>query len=504
MTFQNDTEPRMQRVSGYRSDLQAPPRILFYGVLGFFVLVILGIIAAIVIFTSVLQPSQQQRVIGIAPFMRSFLPPTPQGGVLPTIEPDAADNDAALDLLNQPLAFDTPTASALTGNGEETAPTAEPTLASTEAPAIEPTLEEAVATPTTVPPTATFTAVPPTPTPADTSSQTSTGATNQSVNTSVSQTLSLLPNSSRLYGMRWERQEWNNCGPATVTTALTFYGWQNDQIYAKERLKPNREDKNVSPQELVGFVNEYTDLRAVMRYGGSINTLRALLANEYPVIIERGMQFEANDWLGHYQALVAYEDTSQLFFAYDSFMGTGEDSVGVYESFSAVDEDWRAFNRLFIVIYPPQEEARVMEILGPLADETEAAEIAFATAQEEANANPNDGFAWFNMGTSLVELGRYEEAANAYAQARRYDLPWRMFWYQFGPFVAFFESGRYEEVLVHAQTILSQAEELEEAYYWRGRVYEGQGEIAQARSQYNQALNYNYNYEAARTALDRL
>ena len=391
MTFQNDTEPRMQRVSGYRSDLQAPPRFLFYGVLGFFVLVILGIIAAIVIFTSVLQPSQQQRVIGIAPFMRSFLPPTPQGGVLPTIQPDTDDNDAALDLLNQPLAFDTPTASTPTEGAAETEPTAEPTIASTEAPTIEPTVEEVAATSTT-PPTATFTAVPPTATLADTSSQTSTGATNQSVNTSVSQNLSLLPNTSRLYGMRWERQEWNNCGPATMTTALTFYGWQNDQSYAKERLKPNREDKNVSPQELVGFVNEYTDLKAIMRIGGNINTLRALLANEYPVMIERGMQFEANDWFGHYQALAAYDDTSQRFLAYDSFLGTEDDGGSVYESYIDVDEDWRAFNRLFIVIYPPQEEARVMEILGPLADENQAAEIAFATAQEEAQANPNDGF----------------------------------------------------------------------------------------------------------------
>ncbi|MCA9893977.1 MAG: tetratricopeptide repeat protein [Anaerolineae bacterium] len=488
MTFQNDTEPRMPRVSGYRNDLQAPPRILFYGVLGFFVLVILGIIGAIFVFTQVLQPSQQQRVIDAAPFMRSFLPPTPQGGVLPTIEPDDAENDAALDLLNQPLVFDTPTADVSDG-------------VATAVPTTEPTAEEVAVTPTEVPPTPTFTPVPPTATEAAAAINTPSQSI---INTSLSQNLSSLPSSARLYGMRWERQEWNNCGPSTVTTALTFYGWQNDQNYAKERLKPNREDKNVSPQELVDFVNEYTDLRAAVRIGGSINTLRALLANEYPVMIERGMQFEANDWLGHYQALVAYDDTSQLFFAYDSFMGTGEDGVGVYESYSSVDEDWRAFNRLFIVIYPPQEEARVMEILGPLADADQAAEIAFATAQEEATTNPEDGFAWFNMGTSLVQLGRYEEAANAYAQARRYTLPWRMFWYQFGPFKAFFESGRYEEVLVQAQTILSQAEELEEAYYWRGRVYEARGEIAQAQVQYRQALSYNSNFDAARTALEQI
>lgn len=504
MSYSNDTEPRMQRVSGYRSELQAPPRILFYGVIGLFLLVIIGIIAAIFIFTQVLQPSQQQRVINMAPFMRSFLPPTPPGGVLPTVMPDAESNQAAQDLLNMPLvdASATPDGAEVVPTEATSQPSGEPTEAAQ--PTLEPTEAAVVPSPTF---TLTWT-----PTAVPTSEPTATveappavgGGTNESTSVVQNMSLSNLPASTRLAGFRWIQQSWNNCGPATMTMALSYYGWQNDQDYAKDRIRPNREDKNTNPHELADFVNEYTDLKAVVRMGGSINTLRALLANEYPVIIERGIMFEANDWLGHYQALVAYEDSSRGFYAYDSWLGAGEGGAGVYETYSEVDEDWRAFNRTFIVIYPPQEEARVMEILGPLADETQAAEIAFQTARDEASANPQDGFAWFNMGTSLVALGRYEEAANAYAQAGRYSLPWRMPWYQFAPFVALYETGRYEELMTRASTILNTAPELEEVYYWRGRAYEAQGQVAQATSQYQQALRYNSTFDDARAALDQL
>lgn len=73
-------------------------------------------------------------------------------------------------------------------------------------------------------------------------------------------------------------------------------------------------------------------------------------------------------------------------------------------------------------------------------------ENALATAQAEAAADPKDAFAWFNVGTNLTALGRHDEAAAAYDQARLAGLPWRMLWYQFGPYRAYYETGRYEDV----------------------------------------------------------
>jgi tetratricopeptide (TPR) repeat protein len=324
-------------------------------------------------------------------------------------------------------------------------------------------------------------------------------ATPQSVaNTSV------IPSSERIVGFRHEQQTWNNCGPATLTTALSYFGWTRDQEYAKNILRPNREDKNVSPDELVNFVNTQTQIKAIARMGGNLQILKTLIANRFPVIVERGIMFEAYDWVGHYQLLVAYDDGQGQFYAYDSFLGTGAAEQGISAPYQQLDEDWRAFNRTFLVVYNPADEGLLKTLLGDLFDPLKAAEIAFNTAQAETRKNTQDAFAWFNMGSSLVALNDFQRAASAFDQARRYILPWRLTWYEYGPFIAYFNVGRFDDVLSLADINLTNAQELEETYYWRGKVYEAQGDIAKASSEFQRALGYNPNYQAARDALDAL
>jgi hypothetical protein len=482
MTYNNDTEPNMRRVEiANDNGVSAPPRLLLWGVIALFVLIIGGGIVAIAGFRFVLQPAQQQRVIDQVPFMRAFMAPTPQGGTLPTVVPDQASNDAALDLLNMPLSIasvtpfntDVPMVATI-------APTATPILATSEATPIlnTPTTQAIIATPVVTP-------------------------------TQVSQTTSqsvvnAIPSSERIVGFRHEQQTWNNCGPATLTTALSYFGWTRDQEYAKNILRPNREDKNVGPDELVNFVNTQTQIKAIARMGGNLQILKTLIANRFPVIVERGIMFEAYDWVGHYQLLVAYDDGQGQFYAYDSFLGTGAAEQGVPVPYQQLDEDWRAFNRTFLVVYNPADEGLLKTLLGDLFDPLKAAEIAFNTAQAETRKNPQDAFAWFNMGSSLVALNDFQRAANAFDQARRYILPWRLTWYEYGPFIAYFNVGRFDDVLSLADVNLINAQELEETYYWRGKVYAAQGDIAKASSEFQRALGYNPNYQAARDALDAL
>jgi len=42
-----------------------------------------------------------------------------------------------------------------------------------------------------------------------------------------------------------------------------------------------------------------------------------------------------------------------------------------------------------------------------------AAELALEIAQRETELDPRNGFAWFNLGTSLVALERYDEATQS-------------------------------------------------------------------------------------------
>ena len=79
--------------------------------------------------------------------------------------------------------------------------------------------------------------------------------------------------------------------------------------------------------------------------------------------------------------------------------------------------DWKPFNYLYMVIYLPQDEAEIKSILGPNWDPDQNRQNALAISQAAITANPNDAFAWFNLGSSLVYFERYNEAAQAFDKA---------------------------------------------------------------------------------------
>ncbi len=488
----HDTQPSRSYYLKRREDgLRAPPKLLFWGLIIFCLLLVLGVVGFMFGFREVLRPAQQQRLIDQLPFLSMLRNPTPIGGVFPTIvAPENAE--AALSLLDMPLdiASPTPTQSSQSIAEATALPTAHlatatkiPTIASVSAPtATERIATAVISSPSPIPAIA---------------------ATSERFPTRVPRS-NPLP-AARIYGLLHQQQTWNNCGPATITMALSYYGWRRDQAFAADRLKPNREDKNVSPEELAAFVNEETAVKAIVRMGGTIELLKLLVANEFPVVIETGAMFEAYDWIGHYRALIAYDDAYDLFYFFDSFLGVGDSAQGVSFTHDEVDAHWRAFNRTFIVVYDPQREELLRKLLGRHWDVESAAQIAFETAQIEARREPQNAFAWFNMGTSLVALERFAEAATAYDQANRTGkLPWRMHWYQFGPFTAYFHVGRYDDVMSLVRINQNNARELEETYYWQGMVQEAQGKPQAAAASYRRALAYNPRFDAARQALASL
>jgi hypothetical protein len=480
----------------------APPRFLLWLVIGLFLLGIIGVISGVVVFRNVLRPGQQQRVIGVLPFMENFLPTRGSlGDTLPTAVPADNTGISPEDLLSAPLEIpatkpvEKPTQPVIVVEATQT-PTA--TLTSTPAP----TETRIVLTPTaTLEPTQVSAA----PTQPAQTNPVSSAPTEVELVSGLAINNTGRPANARLYGFTHVKQTWNNCGPANITMGLSYYGWAEGQDVAASFLKPDREDKNVNPSEMVSFVNERTGVRAITRIGGDMELLKNLLANNLPVIIETGYMPEGYDWLGHYQTVVGYDDAQRVFYVYDSYLGAGENGSGIAEPYTEFDTNWQAFNRVFIVIYSQEQEGLVAQILGERADVTKAAEIALSTAQAEARANPQNAFAWFNMGTALTRLERYDEAAVAYDQARRAGLPWRMLWYQFGPFEAYYNVQRYDDVTALVDTNLTNgAEYVEETFYWQGRVLAAQGRTQAAAGAFNQALSRNPFFTAAQTALDEL
>jgi tetratricopeptide (TPR) repeat protein len=127
---------------------------------------------------------------------------------------------------------------------------------------------------------------------------------------------------------------------------------------------------------------------------------------------------------------------------------------------------------------------------------------ALDKAQADTEANPEDAYAWFNLGTNLVYFERYNEAAGAYDRARQLGLPQRMLRYQFGPFFAYFFSSRNEDLLSLTEYALKITPNSEETLLWRGWGNYRDGKRSDAAADFNQALQENPYYQDAQYALD--
>ncbi len=355
-------------------------------------------------------------------------------------------------------------------------------------------------------PTATITLTPP-PTPTDYISPTPTHTATPTV------TPTPIPESIRLTGVVHEYQSENNCGPATLSMALSFWGWQGNQADTARILRPHRHDRNVMPYEMVAYVETETDLKALVRSGGDIDMLKRLIAAGFPVIIERDMGDVRphEDWTGHYGVVTGYEDARERLILQDSFVMA--DYPLAYDNFIKY---WRAFNFVYVVIYPPEREPEVLAILGAHADEMYNHQQAAERALQEITflEGRNLFFAWFNYGTSLVNLGDYYNAAIAYDRAfgEIYETipsparPWRMMWYQTGPYFAYYHTGRYQDVIDLANLTLTTTgvREIEETWVWRGRARLALGDVDGAVSDFRTALNYHPGWQVAEEALRNL
>ena len=320
-----------------------------------------------------------------------------------------------------------------------------------------------------------------------------------------------IPDKVRLLGVRHEFETYNNCGPATISMALSYWGWDGNQVIVGNELKPNWRDLNVMPYELVDYVETQTEFEAIERYGGDIDLLKHLIAAGFPVVIERGYQEEVPDkgWVGHYSVITAYDDEEGWFLLQDPF--AGEDYANTYER---VERHWQAFNYLYIVVYPADRESEVLSILGSDADETANLQHAAEKAQNEIYTLEDDRqlfFAWYNYGTSLMYLADYYGAAQAYDQAFTYypDLsprPWRMLWYQTGPYFAYYWTGRYQDVIDLANKTIDDSSEpaIEESWVWLGRAKYMIGDTAGAIKAYRTALEWHPDWWVAKDELVRL
>jgi tetratricopeptide (TPR) repeat protein len=313
-----------------------------------------------------------------------------------------------------------------------------------------------------------------------------------------------IPERVSLASPDWEKQDWNNCGPASLSLYLKMYGWQGDQFDISDLLKPERADRNVNVEELVYYVRNHAGwLNAEFRVGGDIDLLKQLLAAGIPVMIEEGTELDESywpkddRWAGHYLLLTGYDDTSQTFTGHDTYYGPDRKIP-----YTVLDENWKAFNRVFIIVYTHESENTVQAILGEQWDVEINRKLALEIAQFEVDVNPEDSFAWFNLGSNLVYFEQYQEAAMAFDNARNLGLPQRMFRYQFSPFIAYFHSFRIDDLMALTDYGLQRTPNSEETLLWQGWGFYRQGNSTKALEFFNKALEANPYYQDAQYAIN--
>ncbi len=335
-----------------------------------------------------------------------------------------------------------------------------------------------------------------------------------------------------------QMNRWNYCGPANLAMALTYLGWAGepgstlairDQVGTAVKPGPDdpeldyiqrsQTDVNVMPYEMVDYVNDNTSMRALFRNGGTVELLKTLIANGFPVIAEKGIYQtlppeQTMQWAGHYAFTTGYDDTTGEFIWQDAY--TPDEKIpretqgkNVRMSYEEYVEGWRAFNYVFIVVYDPAREVELYQVLGPWADEGWAAQNALdiALAETETLAGIDQYFAWFNLGTSYGLQFEYGQAALAYDTSFTLynalpvdDRPYRTMWYQTGPYKAYYYTSRFQDVITLAdsnESTLYMHRVLEETLYWRALAKASLGYYEDAYADLRKAVYYNPHFQVA-------
>jgi hypothetical protein len=347
------------------------------------------------------------------------------------------------------------------------------------------------------------------------------------VTPSLTPTITLTPTPlpsyvTALKGVKYFDQHglWNYCAPANLAMALSYWGWKGDRVDTGKYLKPEELDKNVMPYEIANFVKDKTEYGVVVRYGGTQAILKALLAAKFPVLIEKGMMTREMVtwkvvWMGHYSLVVGYDDLRNVFITRDSYFSPPDYPLDYTVSYEDMAWEWRGFNNVFIVIYDKAQEDTLKSVLGAYSDEAQSIKIAQQTAQDETQTLKDKDlfFAWFNLGTNQTMQKDYEKAAEAYDKAfsiyatlPKDQRPFRVMWYEVGPYEAYYQVERYQDVIDLASTTINAADKpyLEESFYWRAKAKAALGDKAGALQDINISLQYHPGYSFSEAFLKEL
>ncbi|MFA6094413.1 MAG: peptidoglycan bridge formation glycyltransferase FemA/FemB family protein [Candidatus Paceibacterota bacterium] len=295
-------------------------------------------------------------------------------------------------------------------------------------------------------------------------------------------------------------QTFNNCAPAALSMALSYYGILDSQEKIAQDLRPHNnstgdnDDKSTPPQELADYVKQY-GLIPYFRPHGNVDVLKQFLAKDIPVVV-RTLLYEDKDY-AHYRVIKGYDDVKQEFIQDDSL--EGKNLAYSYEDFLLL---WKPFNYAYLVFATAENQKEIEEILGEDVQISTAWMNARFDAEKTLSLSPSDVQARFNLAVALYYLGDHAASAIEFEKVEQ-RLSAHMLWYQIEPIENYFMLKNYEKVFSLSDSILNNNNRaFSELYILRGKSYLNLGRKDMAKGEFKKAVYFNTNSEAARDALN--
>ncbi len=289
---------------------------------------------------------------------------------------------------------------------------------------------------------------------------------------------------------KWVPQTFNNCGPAATAMVLQYFGYSVSQIETKEHLRTNADDKNVFINEISSYIKNDYNVDNKVFFNGDLQTIKTLVTNGVYVVVEDWLH--PNEDIGHVLIIHGFDDTEGVFIADDPFFG-----VGIKYPYKIWEEgQWKPYNREFMPVYLREKEGLVKSILGENWDEKTMYQNSVARNLKDTQTNPNDMYAWFNLGTSYYGLEEYEQAKNSFEKSQTIGWPHRMLWYNIQPVQTYNKLRLYQKAIDTANLGLWFNDNYAEMHYEKAYAYKKLGDEAKYKIELDKTLELDPNFSA--------
>jgi hypothetical protein len=228
------------------------------------------------------------------------------------------------------------------------------------------------------------------------------------------------PPSTRLGPLTYIRQTLNNCGPASISEVLAYWGVQRTQAQGQAALRPDANSRGMMPYPVPAYIKA-ANMNVIMGVNGTPAIVKALVANGFPVIVAQLVSVQ--EPIAHYREIEGYDDQRQVFISTDTYLGPNHEI-----SYSEFNQLWARGNQRFMVVYPPAKADLANAVLKSVGwDQKAAYQADLARLQRGENPmqqqppgygpGPNfPGSRELSFAWDYIQLGQFDQARGEIAK----------------------------------------------------------------------------------------